>query len=165
MEACMIRILAGVALGAGLVVAGLNLVPDRLPAWAGGHQAPLAVAATSLAAVQRQPNLVVLMVSEGAEGGRYELDLSGLRLETMRWDAESRTLTIYAPRPAFAGPGGAAAAAVPDAGIARLADEAARDAVQRMFLLPLLVAGHADVKVKVTFAGPAPTSAPTAEQD
>jgi hypothetical protein len=43
--------------------------------------------------------------------------------------------------------------------LVRMADEAARDAVQRMFLLPLIAAGHDDAKVKVTFAAPPPKSA------
>jgi hypothetical protein len=161
----MMRIVLGFVLGAGLVVAGLNLLPDRLPVWLGGHPAPLEVAATSLAAAQRRPRLTVLAAPQDV---RYRLDLSTLKLESMRWDAEGRTLTIHAPRPVRTGPDGAAVAApdaMPDAAIARLADEAAREAVQRMFLLPLIVAGHEDVKVKVTFAGPAPTSAPAIEQD
>ncbi len=35
-----------------------------------------------------------------------------------------------------------------------LADDAARDSIGRMFLLPLIIAGHADARVKVTFVAP-----------
>ena len=210
----MIRILIGLALGAGLVIAGLNFAADKLPPWLGGRDAPLSIVATSLESVQRQSRLIVLtarfnaVITSRSErlGGlvsasktliipgtvRYELDLSGLKVETMRWDVPSRTLTIYAPRPRPAGPeveltairefrDGALLMALTsvearlDAAnrqavaadmltqataptIARLADEAARDAVQRMFLLPLVAAGHEDARVKVTFAAPPPTS-------
>jgi len=218
----MIRILLGLALGAGLVIAGLNFASDRMPSWLGGRSAPLSIAATSLESVQRQSRLIVLTAQfisvitsrEERLGGlisanktliipgtiRYELDLSTLQVKTMRWDVPSRTLTIYAPRPRPAGPelnlaatreykNGALLLALTDAearldaanrdavvadmrvqaqapAIARLADEAARDAVQRMFLLPLLAAGHEDARVKVTFAGPPSTStSPPTKQD
>ncbi|WP_439532113.1 DUF4230 domain-containing protein [Polymorphobacter sp.] len=213
----MIRVLLGLAIGAGLVIAGLNFASDRLPAWLGGREAPLSIAATSLESVQRQSRLIVLtarfnsVITSRSErlGGlvsasktliipgtiRYELDLSTLKVETMRWDVPTRTLTIHAPRPQPAGPevdlpaarefsNGALLMALTNVesrldaanraavaadmraqaqapAIARLADEAARDAVQRMFLLPLVAAGYDDARVKVTFAGFAPTSAAT----
>jgi hypothetical protein len=217
----MIRIILGLAIGAGLIIAGLNFAADRLPPWLGGREAPLTIALSSLESVQRQSRLIVLtarfssVITSRIErlGGmvsatktliipgtiRYELDLSTLQLETMRWDVESRTLTIYAPRPQIAGPevdlsatrefkDGALLMALTNVEdrldvanraavandmrkqaqsptIVRLADEAARDAVQRMFLLPLLAAGHDDAKVKVTFVAPPPKSAPTPQQD
>lgn len=49
--------------------------------------------------------------------------------------------------------------------LADLADKAARDAIGRMFLLPIVTAGHADARVKVTFVAPPRKALITPPQD
>ncbi len=122
----MIRIFAGLALGLALAFTAVNVIPDRLPPWLGGRAPVLSVADATLEAIQRQSRLTVLTARLNATitsrqarlGGlltatktliipgtvRYEVDLSGLRLENMRWNPADQSLTIFAPRPQIAGP-------------------------------------------------------------
>lgn len=122
----MIRIAIGLAIGLVLAFAAVNLIPDRLPTWLGGRPDVLSVADSTLEAIQRQSRLTVLTARLNATitsrqsrlGGlvnasktliipgtiRYEIDLSGLKLENMRWNKAEQTLTIFAPRPQIAGP-------------------------------------------------------------
>jgi hypothetical protein len=116
---------------------------------------------------------------------RYELDLSKLDANDVRWDASTHTLRVQLPEVEIAGPdvdltaareygeGGVlsaltnadqqldqanraaavadlrkqASAAVP----MRLARQAARQAIERSFAMPLLAAGFKDVKVAARF--------------
>jgi hypothetical protein len=207
----------GLFAGLALAIAALNLLPDRLPHWAGGRPPVLSVAGTTLNAIQRQPRLTIMTarltgtVTSRQErfGGllsasktliipgtiRYEIDLTALDARTMRWDRAANTLTIFAPRPLVAGPevdltamqeyrdgrlllSLTSAEAALDAAnraaliadmraeaaseaMAELADTAARDAIRRLFLMPLIAAGHEEVQVKVTFVAPPPISAAT----
>lgn len=207
----MIRVALGVVVGLVLAFAAVTLIPERLPAWLGGRASVLSVADTTLQAIQRQQRLTVMTARLNSTitsrqqrlGGllsasktliipgtiRYEIDLSTLRLKTMRWDEKKQTLTIFAPRPQIAGPevdltraneykDGALLLALTNVeqafdtanraavasnmraqgnsrALVDLADDAARDTIGRLFLLPLITAGHADAKVKVTFVAPA----------
>ncbi|MBB6226636.1 hypothetical protein FHS79_000794 [Polymorphobacter multimanifer] len=206
----MIRVLLGLVAGLVLAFAAVTLIPEYLPSWLGGRAPVLSVADTTLQAIQRQQRLTVMTARLNSTitsrqqrlGGllsasktliipgtiRYEVDLSALKLETMRWNKEEQTLTIFAPRPVIAGPevdltrtteykDGALLLAFTDVekafdtanraavaanmraqgasrGLVDLADEAARDTIGRLFLLPLITAGHADARVKVTFVTP-----------
>jgi len=116
---------------------------------------------------------------------RYEIDLSKLRPEDVKWDAPSHTLSVMLPEIEIAGPdvdlaaareygeGGVLSAltnsdqrldqanrqaAVADlrkqasAGTPmRLARDAARQAVERSFAMPLMAAGFSDAKVVAKF--------------
>lgn len=122
----MNRIIIGLVLGLVLAFAAINIIPDRLPGWLGGRPDVLSVADATLEAIQRQSRLTVLTARLNATitsrqtrlAGlvnasktliipgtiRYEIDLSGLKLENMRWNKVEQTLTIFAPRPQIAGP-------------------------------------------------------------
>lgn len=122
----MIRITIGVVVGLVLAIASVNFLSDKLPSWLGGRPSVLSVADTTLEAIQRQSRLTVLTARLNATitsrqerlGGlvnasktliipgtiRYEIDLSALKLENMRWNKAEQTLTIFAPRPQIAGP-------------------------------------------------------------
>jgi hypothetical protein len=206
----MTRIFIGFIVGLSLAFGAVTLIPEWLPSWLGGRAPVLSVADTTLQAIQRQQRLTVMTARLNSTitsrqqrlGGllsasktliipgtiRYEVDMSALKLETMRWDKEAQTLTIFAPRPVVAGPevdltrtteykDGALLLAFTDVekafdtanraavtanmraqgssrGLVDLADDAARDTIGRLFLLPLITAGYKDAKVKVTFVAP-----------
>jgi len=155
--------LAGLAAlgGGGLLLAAQALLPERLTPWLGGRPDPLALSLQLSRTLSQQEPLVV-MVQACPQPQRLVLDLSGLTPERLRWTAKVRTLVIHAPRPA---PVQRAAAPAKEQAVcgtddAVTADEAAREILRRQFLLPLVAAGHEDIKVKVTFAAPPPTSTP-----
>jgi hypothetical protein len=147
----------GAFLGAGLLLTAQALVPERLPSWLGGRPDPLALALDLLEAARQQPAQVVLVAScpDGAAPARYLLVPGTLTPDRLRWTRQENTLVIHAPRP-IADTGACAA----DEDTRTAADEAAREVLRRQVLLPLLDAGHGDIKVKVTFAAPPPTSTP-----
>jgi hypothetical protein len=157
----------GALLGVGLLLAAQALLPARLPAWLGGRPDPLALALGLLDAAREQPPVVVMVMAcpreavpeaaSEAAPGRYTLDMAGLAPERLRWTPQENTLVIHALRPA---PDAGAARCVADEDDRTAADEAAREVVRRQFLLPLVESGHSDIKVKVTFAAPPPTSSP-----
>ncbi|GGI69079.1 hypothetical protein GCM10007973_02730 [Polymorphobacter multimanifer] len=188
----MIRVLLGLVAGLVLAFAAVSPIPRCVPSWRGSRGPAHSDADTTLQAIQRQqrlgglPSASKTLIIPGTI--RYEVDLSALKLETMRWNKEEQTLTIFAPRPVIAGPevdltrtteykDGALLLAFTDVekafdtanraavaanmraqgasrGLVDLADEAARDTIGRLFLLPLITAGHADARVKVTFVTP-----------
>lgn len=147
--------------GAGLLLAAQSLLPQRLPPWLGGRPDPLALSLT-LAEALRQQGLLVAMVQACPQPLRHVLDLAMLTPDRLRWTPQTRTLVIHAPRPM------PEPAKTPEKACSAdtvSADEAAREILRRQFLLPLVAAGHDDIKVKVTFAAPPPTSASTPDQD
>lgn len=149
----------GALLGVGLLLAAQALLPARLPAWLGGRPDPLALALGLLDAAREQPPVVVMVMACPREAvpGRYTLDMARLAPERLRWTPQENTLVIHALRPA---PDAGAARCAADEDDRAAADEAAREVVRRQFLLPLVESGHSDIKVKVTFAAPPPTSSP-----
>lgn len=190
-----------VALLLGLALGGAGLV-DRLF----GGPDPRAIATSSLQSMRAQNRLVVFVAryvsvtsARQSQLGlstertlilpgdvRYELDLSKLSQDDVRWDRGSNTLAVRLPDVEIAGPdvdlshareygsGGLLAAftnsedrldqanrakAVADLRNQakgetpmRLAREAARQAVERSFAMPLKAAGFEDAKVVARFA-------------
>ncbi|WP_416909113.1 MAG: DUF4230 domain-containing protein [Polymorphobacter sp.] len=122
----MIRLGLGLVLGLVLAFLAVNQLPERLPSWLGGRPDVLSVADATLTAVKREARLTVFTARLNATitsrtsrlGGlikasktliipgtiRYEVDLSGLSLDDMRWNRAENSLTIFAPRPQIAGP-------------------------------------------------------------
>jgi len=196
--AVVIALLLGVALaGAGLI--------DRIM----GGPDPKAIATSSLESMRAQNRLVVfaaryVSVTTARQNRlglstertlilpgtvRYELDLSKLRQQDVRWDSGANTLTVQLPDVEIAGPdveiaaareygsGGLLAAftdsesrldqANRSAAVAdlrkqasgevpmTLARQAARQAVERSFAMPLKAAGFANAKVVARFPGEA----------
>jgi hypothetical protein len=193
-----------IALLLGIALAGAGLV-DRLI----GGPDPRVIATSSLESMRAQNRLVVFVaryvsVTSARQSRfglsaertlilpgdvRYELDLSKLRQQDVRWDNSSNTLTVQLPDVEIAGPdvdlasareygSGGILSAVTDAedrldqanrarAVAdlrnqakgevpmRLARQAARQAVERSFALPLKAAGFADAKVVARFPGEA----------
>jgi hypothetical protein len=191
-----------IALLLGIALAGAGLV-DRLL----GGPDPRVIATSSLESMRAQNRLVVFVaryvsVTSARQSRfglsaertlilqgdvRYELDLSKLRQQDVRWDGSSNTLTVQLPDVEIAGPdvhlasareygSGGILSAVTDAedrldqanrarAVAdlrnqakgevpmQLARQAARQAVERSFALPLKAAGFADAKVVARFAG------------
>ena len=174
-----------------------------------GGPDPKTIASSSLESMRAQNRLIafvaryVSVVTSGQErlGGlvssertlvlpgnvRYELDLSKLKPEDVRWDSGSNTLSVQLPDVEIAGPDVDLAQAreygsggllgtftnnegrLDQANRARavadlrnqakgevpmnLARQAARQAVERSFAMPLQAAGFADAKVVARFAG------------
>lgn len=191
-----------IALLLGIALAGAGLV-DRLL----GGPDPRVIATSSLESMRAQNRLVVFVaryvsVTSARQSRfglsaertlilpgdvRYELDLSKLRQQDVRWDSSSNTLTVQLPDVEIAGPdvhlasareygAGGILSAVTDAedrldqanrarAVAdlrnqakgevpmQLARQAARQAVERSFALPLKAAGFSDAKVVARFAG------------
>jgi hypothetical protein len=158
--------------GAGLLLAAQSLLPARLPPWLGGRADPLALSLT-LAETLRQQGPLVAMIQTCPQPLRHVLDLAMLTPDRLRWTPQTRTLVIHAPRPMpepakAPEPGNAYKIPPPEQACSAdtvSADEAAREILRRHILLPLVAAGHDDIKVKVTFAALPPTSAPTQAQD
>lgn len=190
-----------IALLLGLALAGGGLV-DRIF----GGPDPRVIATSSLESMRAQNRLVVFVaryvsVTSARQSRfglsaertlilpgdvRYELDLSKLSQEDVRWDGGSNTLTVQLPDVEIAGPdvdlasareygsGGILstltnaesrldqanrAGAVADLRNQakgevpmRLAREAARQAVERSFAMPLKAAGFKDARVVARFA-------------
>jgi hypothetical protein len=196
---------------AGLVAAGLMLglligIASGLAGRIFGGPDPKTIATSSLESMRAQNRLIAFVAryvsvtsSRQSRLGfsaertlilpgdvRYEVDLSKLQPEDVRWDAGSETLRVRLPDIEIAGPevnlaaareygegrllttifGGEEqlnranrAAAVADlrkqamAEVPmRLARDAARQAIERSFALPLKAAGFADAKVVARFA-------------
>jgi hypothetical protein len=191
------------ALLLGVLLGAVSRVTDTL---FGSGPEPDAIAQSSLQSMQAQNRLVpfvaryvTVVTSRQSRLGlsaertlilpglvRYEVDLSRLGQEDVRWNEASRTLTVRIPDVEIAGPevdlaaareygagqlltsltGGEQrldqsnrAAAVADlrrqaAGEVpmRLAREAARNAIERSFAMPLAAAGFDDVRVVARFA-------------
>ena len=209
MEGRLNRPLAILAIAVALVLGVLfgiaSGIADRL---FGGGPDPKTIASSSLESMRAQNRLIafvaryVSVVSSEQErlGGlvsaertlilpgnvRYEVDLSKLRQEDVRWDASSSTLNVRIPDLEIAGPevdlnaareygSGGVLAALTDAdgrldaanrarAVAdlrqqaraelpmRLARDAARQAIERSFALPLKAAGFEDATVVARFA-------------
>jgi hypothetical protein len=192
-----------VALVLGVVIGMTSGIVDRIF----GGPNPTTIASASLESMRAQNRLVafvaryvsVVTSEQQRLGGlvssqrtlilpgdvRYELDLSKLQPNDVRWDGSSNTLTVQLPEVEIAGPdidlnaireyGGSgvlsaltnanqqldqtnraravadlrkqATATVP----MRLARQAARQAVERSFAMPLLAAGLKDAKVVARF--------------
>ncbi len=193
-----------VALLLGLVLGGTGLV-DRIL----GGSDPRAIATSSLESMRAQNRLVVFVaryvsVTSAKQSRlgfstertlilpgdvRYELDLSKLSQDDVKWDNGSKTLSVRLPDVEIAGPdvdlarareygSGGILAVVTNAqegldqanrarAVAdlrsqargevpmRLARQAARQAVERSFAMPLKAAGFADAKVVARFPGEA----------
>jgi hypothetical protein len=194
--AVVIALLLGLALGGAGLVGSLFGGPD-----------PKAIATSSLQSMRSQNRLVVFVaryvsVTSASQSRlglstertlilpgdvRYELDLSKLTADDVKWDGASNTLSVRLPDVEIAGPdvdlakareygsGGILATftnaeqsldqanrakAVADLREQakgevpmRLARQAARQAVERSFALPLRAAGFADAKVVASFPG------------
>ena len=191
----------GVALALGILLGVTTGIADRI---FGGPKAET-IASASLESMRAQNRLIAFVAryvsvtsSKTSRFGfsaertlilpgdvRYELNLSKLQPQDVRWDGSSRTLTVRLPEIEIAGPdvdlnaareygaGGVlaaltnadqgldqanraaavadlrkqASAAVP----MRLARQAARQAIERSFAMPLIAAGIADAKVVARF--------------
>jgi hypothetical protein len=194
--AVVIALLLGLALGGAGLVGSLFGGPD-----------PKAIATSSLQSMRAQNRLVVFVaryvsVTSAKQSRlgfstertlilpgdvRYELDLSKLNQDDVRWDKGSSTLFVRLPDVEIAGPdvdlthareygsGGLLATftnaeqALDQANRAKavadlrdqargevpmhLAREAARQAVERSFAMPLRAAGFSDAKVVARFPG------------
>jgi hypothetical protein len=191
----------GVALALGILLGVTTGIADRI---FGGPKAET-IASASLESMRAQNRLIAFVAryvsvtsSKTSRFGfsaertlilpgdvRYELDLSKLQPQDVRWNGSSRTLTVRLPEIEIAGPdvdlnaareygaGGVlaaltnadqgldqanraaavadlrkqASAAVP----MRLARQAARQAIERSFAMPLIAAGIDDAKVVARF--------------
>lgn len=194
-----------VALALGVLFGIASGVADRL---FGGGPDPRTIASSSLESMRAQNRLIafvaryvsVVSSEQTRLGGlvsaertlilpgnvRYEVDLSKLQPDDVRWDAASSTLNVRVPELEIAGPevdlnaareygSGGVLAALTDAdgrldeanrarAVAdlrqqaraelpmRLARDAARQAIERSFALPLKAAGFDDAKVVARFA-------------
>jgi hypothetical protein len=192
------------ALLLGLALAGSGLV-DRIF----GGPNPKVIATSSLESMRAQNRLVVFVAryvsvtsAQQSQFGlsaertlilpgdvRYELDLSKLSQDDVRWDEGTNTLSVQLPDVEIAGPevdlagareygSGGILAAITNAdnrldqtnrakAVAdlrsqakgevpmRLARQAARQAVERSFVIPLRAAGFEDAKVVARFPGEA----------
>lgn len=190
-----------IALLLGLALAGAGLV-DRIF----GGPDPKVIATSSLESMRAQNRLVVFVARYVAVTSarqsrfglssertlilpgdvRYELDLSRLNQDDVRWDGSSNTLSVQLPDVEIAGPDVdlASAREYGSGGILskltdsenrldqanrsravadlrnqakgevpmRLAREAARQAVERSFAMPLKAAGFRDARVVARFA-------------
>jgi len=195
-----------VALALGVLFGMATGIADRL---FGGGPDPKTIASSSLESMRAQNRLIafvaryvsVVSSEQRRLGGlvsaertlilpgnvRYEVDLSKLEPDDVRWDQGSATLTVQIPDLEIAGPevdlnaareygSGGVLAALTDAdgrldeanrarAVAdlrkqaqaelpmRLARDAARQAIERSFALPLKAAGFDDAKVVARFAG------------
>ena len=191
-----------IALLLGLVLAGTGLVGRMF-----GGTDPKVIATSSVVSMRALNRLVVFVaryvsVTTASQSRfglssertlilpgdvRYELDLSKLKPEDVRWDSGSNTLSVQLPDVEIAGPDVDLAQAreygsggllgtftnnegrLDQANRARavadlrnqakgevpmnLARQAARQAVERSFAMPLQAAGFADAKVVARFAG------------
>ena len=191
-----------IALLLGLALGGAGLVGSLF-----GGPNPKAIATSSLESMRAQNRLVVFVaryvsVTSASQSRlglstertlilpgdvRYELDLSKLSQDDVKWDSGSNTLNVRLPDVEIAGPdvdlakareygsGGLLATftnaeqsldqanrakAVADLREQakgevpmRLARQAARQAVERSFALPLKAAGFSEVKVVASFPG------------
>jgi hypothetical protein len=202
-----------VALVLGLLLGMASGVVDRIF----GGPDPKTIASSSLESMRAQNRLIafvaryVSVVSSEQErlGGlvstertlilpgnvRYEVDLSRLQPQDVRWDAGTRTLNVRIPDIEIAGPevdlnaareygSGGVLAAITDAenrldatnrarAVAdlrkqaqaelpmRLARDAARQAIERSFAMPLKAAGFEDAKVVARFAAEEGTTDPS----
>ncbi|HET7817278.1 MAG TPA: DUF4230 domain-containing protein [Sphingomicrobium sp.] len=193
-----------VALVLGVLFGMATGIADRL---FGGGPDPRTIASSSLESMRAQNRLIafvaryvsVVSSEQRRLGGlvsaertlilpgnvRYEVDLSKLQPDDVRWDASSSTLSVRIPDLEIAGPevdlnaareygSGGVLAALTDAqgrldeanrarAVAdlrkqaqaelpmRLARDAARQAIERSFALPLKAAGFEDAKVVARF--------------
>jgi hypothetical protein len=203
-----------VALVLGVLFGMATGIADRL---FGGGPDPKTIASSSLESMRAQNRLIafvaryVSVVSSEQQrlGGlvsaertlilpgnvRYEVDLSKLQPEHVRWDASSSTLSVRIPDLEIAGPevdlnaareygSGGVLAALTDAEgrldeanrsraitdlrrqaqadvPMRLARDAARQAIERSFALPLKAAGFDDARVVARFAAEEGASDPS----
>jgi hypothetical protein len=199
----LVAALVAAALLLGLLVGVVGKIGDAL---FGSGPDPKTIATSSLESMRAQNRLIAFVAryvsvtsSRQSRLGfsaertlilpgdvRYELDLSKLKPEDVRWDAGTKTLNVRIPDIEIAGPevdltgareygdgellttifGGEErldqanrAAAVADLRNQaqgqvpmRLARDAARQAIERSFALPLKAAGFADARVVARFA-------------
>jgi hypothetical protein len=202
----LVLAMVALALILGVLLGMTSGVVDRI---FGGGPDPKTIASSSLESMRAQNRLIVFVAryvsvvsSEQQRFGglvsaertlilpgnvRYEVDLSRLQPEDVRWDAGTQTLSVRIPEIEIAGPevdlnsareygSGGVLAAITDAenrldatnrarAVAdlrkqaqaevpmRLARDAARQAIERSFAMPLKAAGFEDARVVARFAG------------
>jgi hypothetical protein len=96
-----------------------------------------------------------------ADCQRHSLSTSSAAL----WLVKASCITCTKPSTERSALGASASASrcAADEAARTAADEAAREILRRQFLLPLVAAGHEDIKVKVTLAAPPPPSTPDSD--